>query len=270
MKSAVGIVVPTLGTRPAFLKESLASIRQAGDARIHVVTPLPDRLADLHEAGLLDRVLADPGEGLSAAIDLGMRSFDDQCEYINWLGDDDLLTERSLDVTSAYLNQHPDAVAVFGGCRYINETGQQLWLNRSGSWAVPLQRVGPQLIPQPGALIRREAYLEIGGLDTQYKWAFDLDMFIRLSQLGRISYINEVLACFRWHDGSLSVGTRGGSVTEASLIRKRHLPRVLRPISEVWEWPMRQAISFAGHRVSARNIATDSKTGGEKGRGAAE
>jgi hypothetical protein len=253
VKDAVGIVIPTLGTRPSFLRESLESIRDAGGAQVHLVTPYPSDVAELQRSGLVDRVLTDPRNGLSAAIDFGMRSFGESCRFINWLGDDDSLTPGSIDITKSYLERNSDAVAVFGGCRYVNESGQQLWVNRSGSWAVPLLRCGPQLIPQPGALIRRDAYLEIGGLNHDYKWAFDLDLFIRLSKLGSLGYVDEILACFRWHEGSLSVGGRRGSVEEASRVRKAFLPRLIRPVSEVWEWPMRQAISFAGGRISTRD-----------------
>ena len=106
------------------------------------------------------------------------------------------------------------------------------------------------MIPQPGSLIRRTAFNAVGGLDNQYKWAFDLDLFIRLEQLGSLRFVNQKLASFRWHEGSLSVGGRAGSVREASHIRKNSLPSILRVCSPIWEFPLRKIIMIAGFRMS--------------------
>jgi hypothetical protein len=112
---------------------------------------------------------------------------------------------------------------------------------------------GPQLIPQPGSLFRRDAYEQTGGLDFRYKWAFDLDLFIRLSRVGKFKNTPRVLAKFRWHDGSLSVGGREGSVNEASVIRIAALPGWIRPIAALWEAPIRRIILMAGKRLTIRS-----------------
>ncbi len=119
-------------------------------------------------------------------------------------------------------------------------------------------RVGPQLIPQPGSLFDRSVFDSIGGLDESWKWAFDLDLFLRLAQRGKLVFVNTTLAEFRWHDGSLSVGGRKGSVTEASAIRRQFLPRALRPVSVVWEPLLRRVILFAGARMNRRLGASSS------------
>ena len=204
---------------------------------------------------LFDLVIPDPGKGLATAIHVGLQSFPESVVFINWLGDDDLLAENSLKRTSKTMRDHPNAALVFGGCHYIDETGNTLFTNKSGRYAVPLMRIGPQLIPQPGALFRRQSYEEIGGLNPEYKWAFDLDLFIRLSQAGKTIHLKSVLASFRWHADSLSVGGRDGSVREASRIRKMYLPSLLRAMSEIWEIPMRYAIMRAGTQVSRRRTA---------------
>ncbi|MFM1787176.1 MAG: hypothetical protein RL228_1126, partial [Actinomycetota bacterium] len=48
------------------------------------------------------------------------------------------------------------------------------------------------------------------------------------------------------------VSRRRESVNEASAVRKAHLPKFLKPVSEIWEWPVRQATYVAGVRVSKR------------------
>jgi GT2 family glycosyltransferase len=249
----IGIVVPTMGTRSEFLRQSLASIRSAGNATIHIVAPESAKLESVLDPNSYDALIVDPGTGLSAAIDTGLRSFPPNVEYINWLGDDDLLTKGSLDHALSVLVDNPGIVLVYGGCEYIESDGKSLWLNKSGSYAKYLMRCGPQLIPQPGSLMRRDMYERIGGLDHRYKWAFDLDLLIRLSRVGRLQFTPRTLAKFRWHDGSLSVGGRNGSVAEASTIRAAALPREIRPLAPLWEAPVRRMILRAGNRLTVRS-----------------
>lgn len=243
----VGIVIPTLGTRPDYLKLAIESIRRASEEAVHILIVAPIDFS-LPASLEVDQLSVDPGMGLAAAINCGIRELPESIEFINWLGDDDLLEVGAIDI--AYNALAKSAVPfVFGQCKYINGQGELLFINKSGRWATLLMRVGPQLIPQPGALFRRSVFRSIGELDSQYKWAFDLDMFIKMSFAGRPIFLPMVLASFRWHNDSLSVGGRKGSVLEASLVRKKHLPMFLRRISFLWEPLIRQVIFRVGQNI---------------------
>jgi GT2 family glycosyltransferase len=248
----VGIVVPTLGQRPDYLEQCLRSIRSAGEAHILIVAPASLNTSPLQSAGLIDSVAIDGGGGLPSAINQGMRMLPASIEYVNWLGDDDRLIPGSITACTDVLDSKQDAVMTFGACEYIDSSGDVVWENRSGQWAVPLLRFGPDLIPQPGALFRRSALNVVGGLKTHLDWAFDFDLFIRLSKVGKLQYINQTLAQFRWHPESLSVEHRKKSVAEASQVRVSYLPSFLKAISFIWEYPVRQATLIAGKRVTAR------------------
>lgn len=252
MNPSVGIVVPTLGKRYEYLIACLNSLRAAGNCYILVVSPSNFDKLELIRTGLVDEFVNDPGTGLSEAINLGIRSLPSDIEFVNWLGDDDLLSSDSLKIASKVLSTDPEAVMVFGVCDYIDSQGKKIWTNRSGKWAVPLLSFGPDLIPQPGALFRRLSFEEAGGLNPKFHWAFDFDLFIRFSKLGRLKYLNTTLASFRWHPESLSVEQRLMSVNEASRVRISHLPKFLRPISALWEYPVRQATLIAGNRLTEK------------------
>jgi hypothetical protein len=118
-------------------------------------------------------------------------------------------------------------------------------------------RFGPQLIPQPGSLFTLNAFRKVGELDSRYKWAFDLDLLLKFSKVGKIQYIPKILSSFRWHDGSLSVGGRKGSVKEASRIRQDNLPTAIRFFSPVWEFFIRYSIYLAGSYVSRKTSNND-------------
>ncbi len=252
MNHRVGIVVPTLGLRTDYLEQCLKSIRASGQAHILLVAPKSLDTTNFKLTGLVDSVVTDNGSGLPAAINLGINSLPRWIEYVNWLGDDDLLRPDSLSMSIKVLDQKQDVVMTFGACDYIDSKGEIVWENQSGGWAVPLLRFGPDLIPQPGALFRKAAFEAAGGLKTNLGWAFDFDLFIRFSKTGKLHYIKQTLAQFRWHPESLSVEHRKKSVAEASRVRVSHLPAWIQPLSLLWEYPVRQATLIAGKRVTAK------------------
>ena len=250
MSEKVGIVVPTIGQRPEYLPLALKSIREAGNAYILLVGNKGFDASSFLAEGLIDQYLDEQDPGLAAKINFGFRALPADIRYINWLGDDDLLTKDSLHIALERITREDSPVLVYGGCQYIDPEGKPLFTNKSGSWAVPLLRFGPQLIPQPGALYSREAFEKVGGLSQDFGWAFDFELFLSLSKIGKVVYVPKVLAKFRWHPGSLSVSRRAASVKEASQVRVSHLPKILRPVSFLWEYPVRVATYMAGMRVS--------------------
>jgi len=254
----VGIVVPTIGGRPEYLPLALQSIRNAGgNAYILLIAPESFAAQQFLDTGLIDEFLPEPANvsgaaNLAAKINVGLRALPADIKYFNWLGDDDLLTPGSLDMSLARIQMHDHPVLVFGGCEYINPEGERIWDMPAGQWNVPLLRFGPQLLPQPGALYSRAAFEQLGGLSNKFGWAFDFNLFLGLSTIGKCVYLPHTLAKFRWHPGSLSVSKRRHSVREASAVRRSYLPTWLRPISPLWEWPVMQATYLAGVRVSKK------------------
>lgn len=261
MKPKVGIVVPTIGGRPEYLPLALASIRSAiADPKdVYIILVGRAGFDPKPYAHLIDEYLDEPEPNLAAKINFGLRALPSDIEFFNWIGDDDLLAAGSLTAALDAITNPKNVdrngvppVLVFGGCQYIDPAGNPIWNQSSGQWAVPLLRFGPQLIPQPGALYRRDAFEAVGGLSTKFGWAFDFNLFLSLSKVGKAIYIPQTLANFRWHPGSLSVSRRRESVAEASQVRKAHLPSILRPISVLWEFPVRQATYWAGIRLGKK------------------
>lgn len=252
----VAIVVPTLGGRNKFLEECIRSIKVSQNT--HLVVISPDHL-DLNPeiAPLVDQFLLEEGRGLALAINQAAFSLPSTIKYFNWLGDDDLLTSNSLEISRGIFAANPDASGVFGMCEYINSKGSTLGVNSSGTWARQLIKFGPDLIPQPGALLSLEFFKQMGGLRTEFKVAFDVDMFIRIQKYGPLIYVPILLGKFRWHGKSLTVKARHISVREASKIRRRHLSKYTRLISILWELPVMVLTYSAGRLVQIRNRSLD-------------
>lgn len=260
MSFEIGIVVPTLGTRPDYLRKCLESIRLAGKSHINLVAPPDFDSASFVSEGLVDQVTADPKSGLSDAINAGMKALPERVNLVNWLGDDDILKPGTLETLAAEFSE-PSIVLVYGHCDYIDDNGQKMWSSPTGKFAAQILRFGPDLIPQPGALFRREAFEKVRGLSANFGWAFDFDLFIKLSKVGKLKFVPVTVAGFRWHSDSLTVRARWKSVGEASKVRRTHLPLVLRPFSILWEVPVVLATYLAGIRVD--RLALKAKSNGK-------
>lgn len=253
-------VVPTLGRRPDLLELSLASITAQGVDGIDLVAVAPaGRGVEQMVARFGGRFVLDPGSGgLSGALNAGLAAAAPGTRYFAWLGDDDLLTTDSLRTTVATLDGAPDAVLAFGWCDYIDAEGRVVFASRAGRVASAIITWGPNLIPQPGCLMRLDAVTAVGGLDEDVRLAMDLDLFLRLRKVGRFIPLKQTLASFRWHDDSATVKDGSGSMEESDQLRMKYMSRPAAGAYRVLRWPGRLALWLAKRRVdqnSARAAA---------------
>ena len=248
------IVIPTLGQRPDYLRRTLESVRQQSFSA-DIVLVAPTRATEARDLAqeFAIRTLEDPG-GLSAAINLGVSHAAEHHDYVNWLGDDDTLTAGSLASVAAALDQQRTASCAFGECLYVDEQDNPLWLSQAGRAAPWILPWGPDLIPQPGMLVRRKAWLDAGGLDESLRFAMDLDLLLRLRRWGPLVAVPKIVSTFRWHPESLTVSDRTQSLAESEAVKRRYLPRWLAPVAPAWEAPVRWATRRAARSVTQRAL----------------
>jgi len=249
--SDVLIVVPTLGRRPGHLQECLASL-QAQDPRPEIVLVGPD-LSEIHAVAsdFGATWVPDPGSQ-TRAINAGVATASSPIRYVNWLGDDDLLEPGSIAATRNTLEANPSATVAYGSCRYINESGSALWVNSAGPWASRILSWGPDLIPQPGMLVRLSAWNSVGGVDESYRFAFDLDLLLKLKKIGPLIDVGQIVSSFRWHPDSLTVGDRATNLAESERAKRNALSPRMRSVAWLWEKPVRGATRIAAWEVSRR------------------
>lgn len=246
------LIVATLGRRPTYLRQTLESIRsQSVPADVVVVAPEGNGsvLAAAQEFDCV--LLPDPGS-LARAINLGATALAPQHEFVNWLNDDDLLEPESLATTINALDAQVDSVVAYGACRYIDPDGRQLWVSRAGPWATRVLNWGPDLIPQPGMLVRSSAWQQLGGLNESYELAFDLDLLLRLKRIGRLVDVGQIVSSFRWHPTSLTVADRKRNIAESERAKRAALSPTARRLAWLWEAPVRVATQAAAHEVQRR------------------
>jgi len=243
------IIIATLGRRPEYLEQTIESIRsQPVSVDLVVVAPTENVHIQEISARYGIPLLPDPGS-LPMAINRGSEALKSHHEYMNWLNDDDFLEPNSLPLVVNALDSNPQAVVAFGYCRYVDAQGQELWLSKAGNLAPKILNWGPDLIPQPGMLVRSSAWAKVGGVDPSFDLAFDLDLLLKLKKLGTLVSVGHVVSNFRWHPDSLTVDDRAKNLKESERAKRASLPRALRPVSRVWDLPVRVAIKIAANRI---------------------
>lgn len=144
----------------------------------------------------LDYWVSAPDGGQSRAINQGFSRATGQ--ILAWLNSDDLYLPGALLLAGEMMGSRPEVALLYGNAETINDSGQLIgaydpvraydrhWLLEHNN-----------LISQPAAFFRRDAFAAVGGLDEDLHYAMDWDLWLRLDRHGQVVYRPEVLAQMR-------------------------------------------------------------------------
>jgi len=126
-------------------------------------------------------------------------------EFIAIMDSDDICLPQRLEIQLNYLRNDSRCVAV--GCRVelIDPDGDLI-----GRWDLPLDHraiddanlIGYQSIVHPSLFARRELVLTAGGYRQDL--SEDLDLMLRLAEIGRLANVPDILLRYRRHSGSVT------------------------------------------------------------------
>jgi len=105
-----------------------------------------------------------------------------------------------------YMQAHPDCVLLGAGVELIDPDGQSLGilgkrLAHAQIDAIMMQGDG-SAIHQSSAVMRRSAIERVGGYQARFPTTEDLDLFLRLAEIGTIANLSDVLLQYRHHFSS--------------------------------------------------------------------
>jgi hypothetical protein len=225
------IIVATLCERIS-LKQTLKSITSQNITDLEVKIVIPKGKADYlkqiaTEANLKNyELIVDEGRGLSAAINQGF-SAEGHFEFFSWINDDDELTTNSLSRSINFLISNINKTAVIGNLGYLSSKSNKIITNKVSKINLIVSKIGPNVIPQPGSLIRKSAFSGQLLLNENYKYAMDLDMWLRILANGQIGIIKESQALMNWHSDSITISNRKKASIEAFHIRYRNANNII-------------------------------------------
>lgn len=222
----VRVIVATLGNRPS-LKGTLFSIncQKIDELEIKIVVPHDQMLSVKQLAeniGLRNyQIIRDLGKGFSGAINQGFEA-EGEFNYFCWINDDDELADGSLKRSLNILENDSSSLAVVGSLGYLIGNKDRRITNRVSRFTFITAKIGPNIIPQPGSLIRKTAIRGDMPLNENYKYAMDLDLWLKILSSGKIRLIRDIQAFMQWHPGSITVSNRSEASNEAFKIRYRN------------------------------------------------
>jgi len=208
----VSIVTPSYN-QERFLAETIESVLAQDYRDIEYVvvddgsTDGSVEIACRYEAQLHELIVQE-NAGQVAAINRGFRHTGG--ELLGWLNSDDVLLPGAISAVAEELEKRADTLLVYGDNVFIDEAGNPIPTERASAKGAPFDAVTmvrrcKNWIPQPGSLFRRRA-LEIAPLDERGYYFFDFEFAIRLGAAGGVAYIPVLLAGYRLHPQSKTVG----------------------------------------------------------------
>jgi glycosyltransferase involved in cell wall biosynthesis len=176
----------------------------------------------LSELALRDsrcRVIASPSRGIAATLNDGISRA--AGELIARMDADDICWPERLAKQVDYLAQHPECVAIGCRIRLIDPEGMSIREMGDKFFHNDIDKANIQgyasFITHPTVVMRKEALLRVGGYCEDFIYAQDLDLFLRLAEVGQLACLPEVLLDYRQHTDSIAFKY---STTQVSFARE--------------------------------------------------
>ena len=151
------------------------------------------------------RVVTRPNKGLTATLNEGIALA--RGEFIARMDGDDVAYPDRFARQVEFLRARPDVVCAGGSFELIDGKGRLLTRLDPPADDADIQKsclAGHTAVCHPAAMMRADAARKVGGYDTYFKTTQDLDMWLRLGEVGRLANLPDVLLQFRQHEGSVS------------------------------------------------------------------
>lgn len=222
----VSIVTPSYN-QAAYLEEAIRSVLLQGYPNLEYIVMdggSTDGSAEIIERyePWLSYLRIGPDGGQADALARGFEQASG--EILAWLNSDDRYRPGALVRAARFFAERPKVVFGNGDVCYMDADGHQLERIYAVRASYLLTaNMGRHGWPQQGCFWRRWAYEEVGGIDDQFRFCMDRDLFLRLARMGPTRRIpGPSLADFRIHDEAKSATLLDVRRAERSCLMDRH------------------------------------------------
>jgi glycosyltransferase involved in cell wall biosynthesis len=158
-----------------------------------------------HEPRL--RWLSEPDRGQSDAINKGWAACHGQ--IMAWLNSDDTYLPGAIATQVRALRADPAAGAVYADAQYTNAAGRPL-TRLYGRPYSPLALLRFEIPVQPTVFLRRELVARVGPISLARRYSMDTDYWVRIARLAPFRQVQALVATYRLHADSKTVGQFAG------------------------------------------------------------
>lgn len=128
-------------------------------------------------------------------------------EFIAQTDQDDISLPNRLELQFNFLKENPNVVAVGGAYQLIDGAGRYLTTLPQPISNEEIQSLileGHCALIHPGSMMRSKQMKISGGYDNSFNLALDLDLWLRLGEIGELANLSEVVLKYRLHGKSAS------------------------------------------------------------------
>jgi glycosyltransferase involved in cell wall biosynthesis len=187
-----------------------------------------------------------PHGGLTQALNVGIEHA--KARYIVRMDADDISFPTRLAKQIAYLDAHPQCVVIGSDIEVIDADGEIVGhagfpTTHAGILQLLLGGAGLRLI-HPATVMRRDTLLAVGGYRAESFPSDDLDLWIRLADIGEFGNIPEPLLRYRRHENTIcSREHERQAISSLAALNAARLKRGLKPL--------RPKLNTTGHSAEA-------------------
>jgi glycosyltransferase involved in cell wall biosynthesis len=148
------------------------------------------------------RLISRPNKGLTKTLNEGLGVA--RGEFVARMDADDVSLPTRFEKQIEFLRANPDCVCVGARVLRVDPYGSPL---SESDHKLTHEEIDAQLIEQglgwaithPVAMMRRDAVQQVGGYRLQWQHSEDLDLFLRLAEIGQLHNLPEYLLRYRMH-----------------------------------------------------------------------
>lgn len=154
-----------------------------------------------------------------------------QPKYIAWVDSDDWLHSHALELMLPVLESRPNLGVLYSDYMAIDEQGLELGISRSARIPYSKDRLLVDLMSHHFRILRTSVYEYVGGIDTNFKFNYDYQMCLRLSEVTSFEHFPQVLYKRLMHKDSITGSHRTEQIQYAKKAVEQALVR--RGLSEI-------------------------------------
>ena len=227
MRPLVSVLIPVYNARP-FLRDSITSILNQTLRDLEVIV-IDDGstdgstldLSQLAQSDVRLKVYRQENAGIVSALNHAIRVASGR--FLARMDADDVSEVDRLESQLSYLYAHPEVVALGSDCSLIDSAGRSL-----GSAQFPRDHIAlvkamenrRSAFPHPSVMMPRAPVIKLGGYLERFRHAEDLDLWLRLSQVGRLACLPSAKIRLRTHASNISSFCGGVHQRHAAMLAR--------------------------------------------------
>ncbi|GAG82409.1 unnamed protein product, partial [marine sediment metagenome] len=151
------------------------------------------------------KIINQPNSGIVRALNRGL--FEAKGEWVFRMDGDDIASPCRFDIQIETIKKNSSLVLIGGACQQINSEGIPIKINKypnKHNKLVNILESGKAFFPHPTACFRRDVVVKLGGYREHFRHAEDIDLWLRLINVGKFTCCKDVVLKLRKHRENIS------------------------------------------------------------------